>query len=109
MKRINNEGFSLIELIIVIAIMAVLVAIITPNLTKYLSKAKKGVDNKNLDEAFKIAHSLKGVLGNLSITPMYEIAYELTELLRNKKDIDYKEYVEKLLEIRDELLLIIKE
>ena len=50
MKRINNEGFSLIELIIVIAIMAVLVAIITPNLTKYLSKAKKGVDNKNLDE-----------------------------------------------------------
>ncbi len=72
-------------------------------------KLKEEIDNKNIDEAFKIAHSLKGVLGNLSITPMYEIAYELTELLRNKKDIDYKEYVEKLLEIRDELLLIIKE
>ena len=33
MKKIksNNKGFSLIELIIVIAIMAVLVAIIAPN------------------------------------------------------------------------------
>jgi len=46
----KDDGFSLIELIIVIAIMAVLVAIIAPNLTKYLSKAKTGVDKKNLDE-----------------------------------------------------------
>ena len=41
MKKTNNKGFSLIELIIVIAIMAVLVAIIAPNLTKYLGKSKK--------------------------------------------------------------------
>ena len=32
----KNEGFSLIELIIVIAIMAVLVAVIAPNLASYL-------------------------------------------------------------------------
>lgn len=52
MKKItkNNKGFSLIELIIVIAIMAVLVAIIAPNLTKYLGSSKKQTDNKNLDE-----------------------------------------------------------
>lgn len=49
MKK-NNKGFSLIELIIVIAIMAVLVAIIAPNLTKYLGKSKKNTDTKNLDE-----------------------------------------------------------
>ena len=40
MKKMNNKGFSLIELIIVIAIMAILVAIIAPNLTKYLGKSK---------------------------------------------------------------------
>lgn len=49
MKR-KNGGFSLIELIIVIAIMAVLVAIIAPNLTKYLSRSKSSSDEKNIDE-----------------------------------------------------------
>lgn len=52
MKKIksDNKGFSLIELIIVIAIMAVLVAIIAPNLTKYLGSSKEKTDNKNKDE-----------------------------------------------------------
>ena len=50
MKKMNNKGFSLIELIIVIAIMAILVAIIAPNLTKYLGKSKAKTDQKNLDE-----------------------------------------------------------
>lgn len=50
MKKMNNKGFSLIELIIVIAIMAILVAIIAPNLTKYLGKSKKKTDKKNADE-----------------------------------------------------------
>lgn len=45
-----NKGFSLIELIIVIAIMAVLVAIIAPNLSKYLGKSKVQTDKRNLDE-----------------------------------------------------------
>lgn len=50
MKKINNKGFSLIELIIVIAIMAILVAIIAPNLTKYLGSSKEKTDAKNIDE-----------------------------------------------------------
>lgn len=45
----NDKGFSLIELIIVIAIMAVLVAVIAPNLTKYLSSSKENTDIKNMD------------------------------------------------------------
>ena len=53
MKKMNNKGFSLIELIIVIAIMAVLVAIIAPNLTKYLGKSKQQTDKTNLEEIRK--------------------------------------------------------
>ncbi len=34
-------------------------------------------------EAFAAAHALKGVLGNLALTPIYEPVAELTELLRN--------------------------
>lgn len=48
MKK-DNKGFSLIELIIVIAIMAVLVAVIAPNLTKYLSSSKDKADASNID------------------------------------------------------------
>lgn len=50
MKKNKNSGFSLIELIIVIAIMAVLIAIIAPNMTKYLSKSKRNTDLHNAGE-----------------------------------------------------------
>jgi type IV pilus assembly protein PilA len=53
----RNYGFSLIELIIVIAIMAILVAIIAPNLTKYLSKSKRETDEKNANEIASQLHT----------------------------------------------------
>ena len=52
----------------------------------------------------KIAHSLKGVLGNLSLTPLYDLAVEITENLRNVAEIDYFELINKLLNKREELL-----
>lgn len=43
-----NKGFSLIELIVVIAIMAVLVGILTPSLIKHIHKARVAADWANL-------------------------------------------------------------
>ncbi len=43
MKK-NNKGFSLVELIIVIAIMAILVGVLAPNLIKQLEKSKVASD-----------------------------------------------------------------
>ncbi len=43
----------------------------------------------DLDEAFEAAHALKGVLANLSLTPLYEPVYEITELLRARTQMDY--------------------
>ena len=68
---------------------------------------KNELENKNYDEAFKISHSLKGVLGNLALIPLYDLVFNLTELLRNKEEIDYKIYIEKLFKKRDELLDLI--
>lgn len=62
---------------------------------KSFDKLKEEISNGNLEEAFKASHALKGVLGNLSLTPLYEIIYELTELLRNQNKCDYGEYIKK--------------
>ena len=40
----NNKGFSLVELIIVIAIMAILVGVMAPQLIKYIEKSKVSSD-----------------------------------------------------------------
>ena len=47
-KNLYNRGFSLIELIIVIAIMAVLTGILAPSLLSYIHKAKVAADWSNL-------------------------------------------------------------
>lgn len=44
MKKMNNKGFSLVELIIVIAIMAILAAAIAPALIRYIDKSRKSND-----------------------------------------------------------------
>lgn len=48
-KRKNNKGFSLVELIIVVAIMAILVGILAPQYVKYVERAKQSADASNLD------------------------------------------------------------
>lgn len=69
----NNNGFSLIELIIVIAIMAVLVAVIAPNLSKYLGKSKVQVDIRNLDE---IKHQIMNSISKASMDGIDVISNE---------------------------------
>ena len=51
-KNGKNKGFSLVELIIVIAIMAVLVAIMAPILLRYVEKARISADTKMLDSVY---------------------------------------------------------
>lgn len=43
-KEMNNKGFSLVELIIVVAIMAVLIGVLAPAYLQYVEKSKKTKD-----------------------------------------------------------------
>jgi prepilin-type N-terminal cleavage/methylation domain-containing protein len=46
MKKLNNKGFSLVELIIVIAIMAILVGVVGTQVIPYLERSRKAKDEQ---------------------------------------------------------------
>ena len=82
----------------------------------YLRLVNMGLDDKNFDKlkqavragdrkaAFEAAHALKGVMSNLSLTPLCERVAELTELLRADRDADYPSLVDQILRLREKLV-----
>ena len=55
-KKMNNKGFSLVELIIVIAIMAVLIGVLAPQYLKYVERSRRSAD---LDSINTMIHSIE--------------------------------------------------
>ena len=58
----NNKGFSLVELIIVIAIMAILVGVMAPQLIKYIEKTNVSAD-------IQLCDSVRTALTTASMDP----------------------------------------
>ena len=56
----------------------------------------KAIAANDLDSAFDIAHALKGIYGNIAITPIYKPVCEITELLRNRTNTDYSALLEEI-------------
>lgn len=73
-KKMNNKGFSLVELIIVIAIMAVLVGVLAPQYLKYVNNSRVSTDVTNAQEmatAINVAiadSSITGVTSDTTVT-----------------------------------------
>ncbi len=64
MKKTNNKGFSLVELIVVIAIMGVLMVVLAPQYLKYVEKSRLQKDNSALAE---IANNIKIALADETV------------------------------------------
>ena len=73
-KKLNNKGFSLVELIIVIAIMAVLIGVLAPQYLKYVEKSRQSADLDTVDamvsavETYSADPSNSIVTGSLTCT-----------------------------------------
>ena len=84
----------------------------------YLKMVKMGLTNQNFallgtaleakdyDKAFELCHSLKGVIGNLSLTPLYDLICQLTEMLRSKTDTDCTGLYSQIMTMQEKLLAL---
>lgn len=52
---------------------------------------RDSIEKQEYPQAFEYAHSLKGVCGNLNLSPLTEQVSELTEILRNKEILTEEE------------------
>ncbi|MBR3334925.1 MAG: Hpt domain-containing protein [Clostridia bacterium] len=82
-RCMNNEGFYL---------RLVEKAAADPS----FDKLKEAVESGDLGRGFELAHTLKGVAANLSLTPVETPVREITELLRNHTETDYGPYLERI-------------
>jgi len=57
MLRAAHDGFTLIEIIIAVTIMGILAALVVPNITSYMSKARKQATKTTLNTVQNAIHS----------------------------------------------------
>lgn len=72
MKK-DNKGFSLVELIIVIAIMAILIVVVAPQYLKYVEKSRISVDQDNAGEIGRAMQIYAADQGNPAAEAVIEV------------------------------------
>jgi len=88
-KRFDDKGFSLLELIIVITVMAILVGVLAPTFMKYIHRAQKARDMYTAGQiasAYQTAivmHPEAYTLFDAWMTPKYSNLQKYVEVTRN--------------------------
>ncbi len=69
---------------------------------------KAAVESGDLARGFEIAHALKGVTGDLALTPIDKPVREITELLRSRTEMDYSAILGEIIAKKNELMELLR-
>lgn len=68
-------------------------------------KLEEALNNREVDQAFHWAHTLKGVLANMGLTPIYDVVARIVEILRAGSDegalADYQELMKQRTKLQE--------
>lgn len=68
----------------------------------------EAIDAGNIDGAIETAHTMKGVLGNLSVTPLYKAYTDIVALLRSNEPDEAKKILEESFPDEEKILACIE-
>lgn len=74
----NNKGFSLVELIIVVAIMAVLIGVLAPQYLKYVEKSKVSADQDVVSQIEKAVETIVSDPDQTTIDGDFQVIIDTT-------------------------------
>ena len=87
MNKMNNKGFSLVELIVVIAIMAVLMGILAPALIGNIEKSRETKDLNALDAVYQaVTHAVSSEAGAKQAAAKAITNVDLDTLMKDTSD-----------------------
>lgn len=69
---------------------------------------KEALEVHDIKKAFEYAHSLKGIIGNLGLTSIYDIMVDLVEILRTGSEEGAQERYQELMQERKQYEKLIK-
>lgn len=107
-EKMNNKGFSLVELLVVVAIMVVLVGVIAPSLLGNIEKSKESKDIQTLDS---IASACQGAMADAkgfdaaTKTAAYAAGVDIATLLKTGTADDFNTLVREYFPNRDTITL----
>ncbi len=68
------------------------------------SSVRPDFDGTDYADVIEATHAIKGVAGNLSITPVYEAYSEIVRLLREAKPEEARAVLEKIIPVQTEIM-----
>ena len=93
MKRLNKKGFTIVELVIVIAVIAILAAVLIPVFSNVIEKANNSNITQEVNAALKLILAEEN--GQLSYSSTYVFIYKDENTVKYfKYDHDMKKIVE---------------